>query len=392
MSKKLQLVGGFNLPVPDWNQTDETQSDYIKNKPKFLYGTALSFENVRKFYPDGKEVNTEFQSELSSYLAQSNVYCEKYDLNNDGVCNIDDLNTLLIWMQDPTVTETVDGAKPGDYYFTKDGCIYACTDIDKWVFVFSADVEVSSSVLKLTSNPTVNTVGYVGQLCVNKTSNVVFICTGLSADYEYQWMPVVDNSTVITELQNKTKLLTTDQYTNSALLFSGTNFAPNTNAGTAELGAYSLPWKKVYFPMGVNYGIDIAGNMVTTYELLCLTGARMNLQSAIDDLGTAVNNLASGKSSFREAEFANFDTYYNQTYTQRDYSLVSRCVAMGRRGHDIVSMVPYVYRPASVCNVTNASDGSKLYLSNVDSDFWLRGIYLFTASYHYLYDKTAGVY
>lgn len=33
MSKKLQIVGGFNIPQPDWNQTDETKSDYIKNKP-----------------------------------------------------------------------------------------------------------------------------------------------------------------------------------------------------------------------------------------------------------------------------------------------------------------------------------------------------------------------
>lgn len=30
-TKKLQILGGF--PQSDWNQTDETASDYIKNKP-----------------------------------------------------------------------------------------------------------------------------------------------------------------------------------------------------------------------------------------------------------------------------------------------------------------------------------------------------------------------
>lgn len=31
-SKKIQIVG-LDIPQADWNQTDETQLDYIKNKP-----------------------------------------------------------------------------------------------------------------------------------------------------------------------------------------------------------------------------------------------------------------------------------------------------------------------------------------------------------------------
>lgn len=36
-TKRIQIIGGF--PQADWNQTDETQSDYIKNKPT-LAGTT----------------------------------------------------------------------------------------------------------------------------------------------------------------------------------------------------------------------------------------------------------------------------------------------------------------------------------------------------------------
>ena len=32
-SKKLQIVGAIKTPIPNWEQTDETQNDYIKNKP-----------------------------------------------------------------------------------------------------------------------------------------------------------------------------------------------------------------------------------------------------------------------------------------------------------------------------------------------------------------------
>lgn len=35
MSKKLQIVGAIKTPQADFNQTDETKSDFIKNKPNF---------------------------------------------------------------------------------------------------------------------------------------------------------------------------------------------------------------------------------------------------------------------------------------------------------------------------------------------------------------------
>lgn len=32
-SKVLQIVGAIKTPTPNWEQTDETKNDYIKNKP-----------------------------------------------------------------------------------------------------------------------------------------------------------------------------------------------------------------------------------------------------------------------------------------------------------------------------------------------------------------------
>lgn len=38
-TKKIQVIGGF--PQSDWNQTDDTQMDYIKNKPTNLLHTEV---------------------------------------------------------------------------------------------------------------------------------------------------------------------------------------------------------------------------------------------------------------------------------------------------------------------------------------------------------------
>ena len=46
MSKKLQIVGQLNSVIPDWNQTDETKNDYIKNKPEL--GLLASQNEVAK--------------------------------------------------------------------------------------------------------------------------------------------------------------------------------------------------------------------------------------------------------------------------------------------------------------------------------------------------------
>lgn len=47
-SKKIQIVGGI-VPQTDWNQTDETKADYIKNKP---FGAEVTETPVGELYAD----------------------------------------------------------------------------------------------------------------------------------------------------------------------------------------------------------------------------------------------------------------------------------------------------------------------------------------------------
>ena len=43
-SKKIQIVG-LDIPQSDWNQTDETKLDYIKNKPDLTSISGFITEN-----------------------------------------------------------------------------------------------------------------------------------------------------------------------------------------------------------------------------------------------------------------------------------------------------------------------------------------------------------
>lgn len=42
-TKRVQIIGGF--PQADWNQTDETKSDFIKNKPSSI-GEVVTDDEV----------------------------------------------------------------------------------------------------------------------------------------------------------------------------------------------------------------------------------------------------------------------------------------------------------------------------------------------------------
>ncbi len=44
-TKKLQIVGSM-ISQSDWNQTDETQADYIKNKPQIDNELTEGSENL----------------------------------------------------------------------------------------------------------------------------------------------------------------------------------------------------------------------------------------------------------------------------------------------------------------------------------------------------------
>jgi hypothetical protein len=52
-TKKLQIVGSM-IPQSDWNQTDKTKADYIKNKPEQV--DTIDKDSTTKQIPSAKAV------------------------------------------------------------------------------------------------------------------------------------------------------------------------------------------------------------------------------------------------------------------------------------------------------------------------------------------------
>ena len=53
MSKIIGNPVGTTLPKPDWNQTDPTKGDYIKNKPEIVNPTIGQFLVIKSIDEDG---------------------------------------------------------------------------------------------------------------------------------------------------------------------------------------------------------------------------------------------------------------------------------------------------------------------------------------------------
>lgn len=68
--KKIQIINGASIvPKPDWNQTDDTKADYIKNKPTTMESTenkitSLSVDVTDTEYPSAKAVRDYVNSAL----------------------------------------------------------------------------------------------------------------------------------------------------------------------------------------------------------------------------------------------------------------------------------------------------------------------------------------
>lgn len=81
-TKKLQIVGGI-VPKSDWEQSDSTQADYIKNKP--IKTTVLSADSTDEQYPTAKAVVgalSTIQTKVKE--CESKILCTK-EMNNDNV-------------------------------------------------------------------------------------------------------------------------------------------------------------------------------------------------------------------------------------------------------------------------------------------------------------------
>lgn len=93
-TKKIQIVGGI-VPQPDWNQTDETKADYIKNKPE--KATIIDETSTDKQYTTAKLV----YDYLSQYKHINTITEDTmiYQLN-DGIYYIDSSTSANIFFSD----------------------------------------------------------------------------------------------------------------------------------------------------------------------------------------------------------------------------------------------------------------------------------------------------
>ena len=92
------------MAVPDWNQTDSTKADYIKNKPD------VSSINSLKYYGDANIVPTE----KKEYTIDNEVivHCYfNYTDNGDGTCTITGWNDMILDVWDIVVPYEIDGLK-----------------------------------------------------------------------------------------------------------------------------------------------------------------------------------------------------------------------------------------------------------------------------------------
>lgn len=80
--KKLYITGGSIIPQSDWLQNDETQADYIKNKPKTL------------------ELSNDPDSTTEGIIGQM---CVNTETNIAFICtDISDDGTTFVWQKVPT--------------------------------------------------------------------------------------------------------------------------------------------------------------------------------------------------------------------------------------------------------------------------------------------------
>ena len=68
-TKKIQILNGASIiPKPDWNQTDDTKADYIKNKPTL--GTISTKDTIEK---------TDLSSDVQTTLDKAETAIQSID-------------------------------------------------------------------------------------------------------------------------------------------------------------------------------------------------------------------------------------------------------------------------------------------------------------------------
>ena len=115
-SKKLQIVGGFNIPQADFNQTDEAKSDFIKNKPDLEKFTAV--ENVTELPTSNISPNKIYNLFIATFIHNRHV------VDNSKCYIVDELPTTgenATNLERTTITA---------YYNLSDKGVYGYLDAD----------------------------------------------------------------------------------------------------------------------------------------------------------------------------------------------------------------------------------------------------------------------
>ena len=98
-TRKIQIIGG--LPQSDWNQTDETKNDYIKNKPEF--GLLASLDEVAKDF---------LASDVQESLNKVDSVASTYETKADSQAKLDEskeyTNTIASGKSDTTHDHNAD--------------------------------------------------------------------------------------------------------------------------------------------------------------------------------------------------------------------------------------------------------------------------------------------
>lgn len=96
MSKKLQIVGNFNIPQSDFNQTDTTKSDYIKNKPTL--GAIASKNEIAKtdLAEDVQESINTIANKADSSHDHLAIHYTKTEVDNLELITTDDIDAICV--------------------------------------------------------------------------------------------------------------------------------------------------------------------------------------------------------------------------------------------------------------------------------------------------------
>lgn len=211
-TKLAGIAAGAEVNVQaDWNQTNSSADDYIKNKPTSLGESVIYFNAESSGYLLNVE-NIAFYKDAQ--LTEEMTPSEMFQLTNKGPVNLigmfDDGSEFIPWSSEIIVSAADDGMDgQGNSFFFRvlEGPTTGTVAYygNKWhigdKMIFLTASEVDGLVKKGSGAPTTSTTGEKGQIYEDTTNGKVYICTGKSGS-TYTWKEVIKSGDNISTLTN----------------------------------------------------------------------------------------------------------------------------------------------------------------------------------------------